>query len=71
MGPAARGEMAPCERQESLIDRLSRDSRWIENYRIKPEEIESLSSLAMMGELKTEKDVLFILNQIRRAKLRW
>jgi len=71
MGPVARGVRASKERPESLIDRLSSDKRWIENYRIKPEEIESLSSIAMMGELKTEQDVLFILNQIRRAKLRW
>jgi len=25
----------------------------------------------MMGEVKSERDVLFILNQIRRARLRW
>ena len=41
------------------------------NYRVTPEERESLSNAAMMGEVTCERDVLFILNQLRRARLRW
>lgn len=43
----------------------------MENYRVTAEEREFVSNTAMMGELTCERDVLFILNQIRRARLRW
>lgn len=54
-----------------VIDRLFADRNWTENYRVTPEERESLSNVAMMGEVSSERDVLFILNQLRRARLRW
>ena len=55
----------------SLIERLFADKTWTENYRVTAEERESLSNAAMMGEVTCERDVLFILNQLRRARLRW
>jgi hypothetical protein len=54
-----------------IIERLFSDKAWTENYRVTAEERESLSNLAMMGEVTCERDVLFILNQLRRARLRW
>ncbi len=54
-----------------VIDRLFADKNWSENYRVTPQERESLSNVAMMGEVTCERDVLFILNQLRRARLRW
>ncbi len=54
-----------------IFDTLFADKRWLENYRVTPEEIESVRKIAMMGEVTCERDVLFILNQIRRARLRW
>ncbi len=55
----------------NLIERLFADKAWTENYRVTAEERESLSNAAMMGEVTCERDVLFILNQLRRARLRW
>jgi hypothetical protein len=55
----------------SCIERLLADPKWVQGYRITNAEIESISNIAMMGELHSERDVLFILNQIRRARLRW
>ena len=55
----------------SCIERLLGDPKWVQDYRITNAEIESISNIAMMGELHSERDVLFILNQIRRARLRW
>jgi hypothetical protein len=56
---------------QKITDRLFADKTWTANYRVTPEEINSLSDVAMMGEVHSERDVLFILNQIRRARLRW
>ena len=64
------GEMAPCARS-SIIERLFADSAWVANYRVTAEERESLLNAGMMGEITCERDVLFILNQLRRARLRW
>ena len=55
----------------SVIERLFADKTWTENYRVTAQERESLSNAAMMGEVTCERDVLFILNQLRRARLRW
>lgn len=57
--------------RSNIIERLFADKTWIENYRVTAEERESLSNAAMMGEVSCERDVLFILNQLRRARLRW
>jgi len=54
-----------------IIERLFADQEWTENYRVTADERESLSRAAMMGEVTCERDVLFILNQLRRARLRW
>jgi hypothetical protein len=54
-----------------IVERLFADQAWTENYRVTAEERESLSNAAMMGEVTCERDVLFILNQLRRARLRW
>jgi hypothetical protein len=56
---------------QNVMERLFADKTWTANYRITQEEIDSLSKVAMMGEVQSERDVLFILNQIRRARLRW
>ena len=55
----------------NIIERLFADKIWAENYRITADERVALSNAAMMGEVTSERDVLFILNQIRRARLRW
>jgi hypothetical protein len=57
--------------RSALIERLFADAVWTANYRVTAEERESLSNAAMMGEVTCERDVLFILNQLRRARLRW
>jgi hypothetical protein len=54
-----------------ILGRLFSDKAWTENYRVTAEERESLSNVAMMGEVTCERDVLFMLNQLRRARLRW
>ena len=54
-----------------LVEKLLGDPKWVQGYRITNGEIEAISNIAMMGELHSERDVLFILNQIRRARLRW
>ncbi|HXN86519.1 MAG TPA: hypothetical protein VN867_10625 [Candidatus Binataceae bacterium] len=56
---------------QNIIERLFADKTWTASYRVSQEEIDSLSNVAMMGEVQSERDVLFILNQIRRARLRW
>lgn len=70
MGLLARRQKSAEKASSNVIERLFGDQRWIAEYRITPEELESLSTVAMMGELKNEDDVLFVLNQIRRARLR-
>ena len=62
--------MDPCARS-SLVEQLFADKAWVQNYRVTDEERESLSNAGMMGEVTCERDVLFILNQLRRARLRW
>jgi len=57
--------------RSSIIERLFADKIWTENYRVTADERVALSNAAMMGEVCSERDVLFILNQIRRARLRW
>jgi hypothetical protein len=54
-----------------VMERLFADRLWTENYRVTDEEKIMLTDAAMMGEVLSERDVLFILNQIRRARLRW
>lgn len=68
-----RGDKPKREREPSgaLIQRFLGDSRWVESYGITAEEMESLSSAVMMGELHSERDLLFILNEVRRARMRW
>ena len=51
--------------------RFLENAVWRKNYRVSDDEVASLSTIAMFGELKSERDLLFILNQLRRAKLRW
>ncbi len=70
MGLLARRQKSAEKASSNVIERLFGDQRWVAEYRITPEELESLSTVAMMGELKNEDDVLFVLNQIRRARLR-
>ena len=70
MGLLARRQKSAEKTSSNVIERLFSDQRWVAEYRITPEELESLSTVAMMGELKNEDDVLFVLNQIRRARLR-
>jgi len=55
----------------SIVDRLFADQNWIENYRVTADERVALFNAAMMGEIRCERDILFVLNQIRRARLRW
>jgi hypothetical protein len=72
--PSPSSEVQPAKGSEAspiIIARLFADPVWTENYRITPEERIMLSNAAMMGEIASERDVLFILNQIRRARLRW
>jgi hypothetical protein len=54
-----------------IVEQLFADKSWTENYRVTAEERESLSNTALMGEVMCERDVLFVLNQLRRARLRW
>jgi len=57
--------------RHSIVERLLADTTWTENYRVTAEERASISNAAMMGDVTCERDVLFILNQLRRARLRW
>jgi hypothetical protein len=57
--------------RSNVVERLFADKVWTTNYRVTAEEQETLSNAAMMGEVTCERDVLFILNQLRRARLRW
>jgi hypothetical protein len=57
--------------RSNIIERLLADKTWTENYRVTTEERESLSNAAMLGDVTCERDVLFVLNQLRRARLRW
>src|SRR5260370_22090305 len=50
--------------------RFLENAAWRENYQISKGEVESVSTVAMFGELKSEHDLLFIIHQLRRAKLR-
>ena len=67
---AIQNEKSP-KASSTVIEQLFGDKNWTTNYRVTQEEIDSLSKVAMMGEVESERDVLFILNQIRRARLRW
>jgi hypothetical protein len=72
--PPASFEVRPAKgsgTSPGIIDRLFADKIWTENYRITDDERITLANAAMMGEIHSERDVLFILNQIRRARLRW
>jgi len=51
--------------------RFLENPAWRKNYRVSDDEVESLTSVALLGEMKGERDLLFIINHLRRAKLRW
>jgi hypothetical protein len=70
---SARGtaDPKPSDANPGIMERLFADRLWTENYRVTDEEKIMLTDAAMMGEVLSERDVLFILNQIRRARLRW
>jgi hypothetical protein len=51
--------------------RFLENPAWRQNYRVSDDEVASVSSVALLGEMKGERDLLFIINQLRRAKLRW
>jgi len=57
--------------RSNIIERLFADQIWTTNYRVTADERVALFNAAMMGEVRSERDVLFVLNQIRRARLRW
>lgn len=61
----------PASARSKIIERLFADPAWTASYRVSAEERESLSNLALMGEIVSERDVLFLLNQLRRARLRF
>lgn len=71
---ANRGKSTPARPaggRPHLIERLFADNIWSERYRVSAEERVAIANAAMMGEVRSERDVLFILNQLRRARLRW
>jgi hypothetical protein len=61
----------PGAAHSNIIEQLFADPAWTATYRVSAEERESLANVAMMGEIESERDVLFLLNQLRRARLRF
>ena len=51
-----------------IVEDLRRDRGLIARLGVTPEEIETLSSVSMLGKLTSKQDALFILRQIREAR---
>jgi hypothetical protein len=51
-----------------IVEDLRRDRELIARLGVTPEEIETLSSVSMLGKLTSKQDALFILRQIREAR---
>jgi hypothetical protein len=51
-----------------IVEDLRRDHELIARLGVTPEEIETLSSVSMLGKLTSKQDALFILRQIREAR---
>ena len=65
--PKACDERRPPERTASVWERFAGDKRLHRLHNITREELKTLSGLAMMGEVRSSSDVLYILNLIRQA----
>ena len=53
---------------QEIVEDLRRDRELIARLGVTPEEIETLSSVSMLGKLTCKQDALFILRQIREAR---
>ena len=51
-----------------IVEDFRRDRELIARLGVTPEEIETLSSMSMLGKLTSKQDALFILRQIREAR---
>src|SRR5271170_1314287 len=51
-----------------IVEDFRRDRELIARLGVTPEEIETLSSVSMLGKLTSKQDALFILRQIREAR---
>ena len=57
----------PAPSSASAWDSFRKDERLRRIHSITPEEMEMLSRVALMGEVRSERDFIYILNSIRQA----
>jgi len=65
--------MSPAKHEQvrshrEIVEDFRRDRELIARLGVTPEEIETLSSVSMLGKLTSKQDALFILRQIREAR---
>jgi hypothetical protein len=67
--PNGRGERRTPSRTASVWERFAGDKRLHRHHNVTPEELKTLSGIAMMGEVRSSRDFLYILDLIRKAGL--
>ncbi len=56
----------PSTRRE-MWEQFCGDAAFLSRHRVTAEEIKALRSVALLGELRTRRDFLFVLGRIRRG----
>jgi hypothetical protein len=62
-----RFEVQGSERRR-IWEEFQKDERLKRTYNIKPDELESLKQAALLGNMRTKSDFVFMLNVIRRHR---
>lgn len=62
-----RFEVQTSERRK-IWEAFERDEQLKRTYNIKPDELESLKQAALLGNMRTKTDFVFMLNVIRRHR---
>ena len=52
---------------ESTWDEFQRDDRLIQVHKITPQEMDMLSQVALMGDVRSVRDFIYVLNTVRQA----
>jgi hypothetical protein len=56
--------------RRAVWEEFSRDQRLIETYNIKPDEMDALKRVALMGNVLSKEDFIFVLSAIRGSSHR-
>ena len=68
--PAELSEGMATSRKRAIWQQFSDDHELLRAHNVKPNELEALSRVAMLGSIHSKADLIFILSAIRRPRRR-